>query len=225
MNAALLLLADARFPSGGHAHSAGVEPSAGVGDVVDLDSLRDFVRGRLATSGAVDAAFAAATSARCVDDGDVPWVQLQAEYMARTGSPRLRAASNTLGRQLLRAGRRAFPSHRFDEAAAVLGASMAQPLAMGLLAAAAGCSPAEAALCELHHLVGSTTSAGVRLLGLDPFAIAAFAAELAPVLEQLAADAAVWCRADLADLPADIALLNDVLAEHHATWEVRLFAS
>jgi urease accessory protein len=96
---------------------------------------------------------------------------------------------------------------------------------MGLVAAAAGCSPTETALCELHHLVGSLTSAGVRLLGLDPFEIAAFGAQLVGELEQLAALAGSTAHVLPAEMPADIALLNDVLAEHHGTWEVRLFAS
>jgi urease accessory protein len=225
MNAALLLLADARFPSGGHAHSAGVEPAVGVGDIVDVPSLRDFVLGRLATSGLVDAAFTAATCARCADPGPVPWAELDAEYLARNGSPRLRTVSRTLGRQLLRSGRRAWPSTRDEEATDALGASLVQPMAMGVVAHGAGCDPQEAALCELHHLLGSSSSAGVRLLGLDPFAIAALSAALAPELERLAAVATRTCRAQPADLPADVALLNDVLAEHHNTWEVRLFAS
>ena len=66
MNAALLLLADGRFPSGGHADSGGAEPAVGVGDITDLGSLREFVSGRLHTTGLVDAAFAAAVCARCL---------------------------------------------------------------------------------------------------------------------------------------------------------------
>ena len=227
MNAALLLLADGRFPSGGHAHSGGAEPAVGVGDITDLDSLREFVSGRLHTTGLVDAAFAAAVCARCLAGvvSAATWGELEAEYLARTASPRLRAASRTLGRQLLRGARRAFPSPRFDEAVAALGTSIPQPIVMGIAAAAAGCSPADAALCELHHLVGSLTSAGVRLLGIDPFEIAAFGAELVVTLEALAAEAASSADSAPADLPADVALLNDVLAEHHGTWEVRLFAS
>lgn len=223
--ASLLLLADGRFPSGGHAHSGGAEASVGVGDVADLASLRAFVSGRLQTAGLVDAAFVAAVCGRCAESAPVPWGSFEAEYLARTGSPRVRHASRMLGRQLLRGGRRAFPSLRADEAVAALGTSIPQPIVMGLVAAAAGCSPAEAALCELHHMVGSLTSAGVRLLGLDPFEIAAFGAELVPELERLAALAATTADADPADLPADVSFLNDVLAEHHSTWEVRLFAS
>jgi urease accessory protein len=225
INAALLVLADGRFPSGGHAHSAGAEPAVGVGDVVDLASLRDFVLARLDTTGTVDAAFTAAVCGRCRQPGAVAWGELEAEHVARTASARLRAASRTLGRQLLRAGRRAFPSARYDEAVAVLGPSIPQPIVMGAVAAAAGCTPSEAAAVELHHLVGSMTSAGVRLLGLDPFDVAAFAAELAPTIQARAAHAAAFVDAAPADLPGDVALLNDVLAEHHGTWEVRLFAS
>lgn len=227
MNAALLLLADGRFPSGGHAHSGGAEPAVGVGDITDLESLREFVTGRLHTAGLVDAAFAAAVCARCAAGvvSMAMWTELEAEYLARTASPRLRLASRTLGRQLLRGARRAFPSPRFDEAVAALGTSIPQPIVMGIAVAAAGCSPADAALCELHHVVGSLTSAGVRLLGIDPFEIAAFGAELVLTLETLAAQAATTADADPVELPADVALLNDVLAEHHSTWEVRLFAS
>jgi urease accessory protein len=227
MNAALLLLADGRFPSGGHAHSGGAEASVGVGDITDLATLREFVVGRLHTTGLVDAAFAAAVCARCQAEsvGDEIWLEVVAEYLARTTSPRLRNASVTLGRQLLRAAVRAFPSPHYAEAVAALGPSIPRPIVMGIAAAAAHCAPEEAALCELHHLVGSLTSAGVRLLGLDPFEIAAFGAELVADLEQLAVAAAATADGPPADLPADVALLNDVLAEHHGTWEVRLFAS
>jgi urease accessory protein len=52
------------------------------------------------------------------------------------------------------------------------------------------------------------------------------AARLAPDLEAAAAVAArAAAVADAADLPASTSLLADILAEHHATWEVRLFAS
>ncbi|NEB86732.1 urease accessory protein UreF, partial [Streptomyces anulatus] len=45
--AALLVLADGRFPAGGHAHSGGAEPAVAGGRVRDADSLADFCRGRL----------------------------------------------------------------------------------------------------------------------------------------------------------------------------------
>ena len=225
LNPALLLLADGRFPAGGHAHSSGTKAAVKAGDVTDIATLRLFVEGRLATSGLVDAAFAAATCWRSARPGDADWRELDAEYLARTGPPRLRLAARTLGRQLLRSGERAWPSSRYGEARAALPDGVVQPIAMGVVANAAGCSPAEAALCELHHLVGTLTTGAVRLLGLDPFIVAALGASTAPELTRLAALAASTCEHPAANLPADLGLLNDVFAEHHGTWEVRLFAS
>ena len=61
VTAALLLLADSRFPTGAHAHSAGTEASHGRGDIRTLDDLAAFVDGRLATTARTEAAFAAAS--------------------------------------------------------------------------------------------------------------------------------------------------------------------
>ncbi|MGW6776309.1 urease accessory protein UreF, partial [Streptomyces sp. NPDC055037] len=49
--AALLVLADGRFPAGGHAHSGGAEPAVAEGRIRDADSLASFCRGRLHTAG------------------------------------------------------------------------------------------------------------------------------------------------------------------------------
>ena len=100
-----------------------------------------------------------------------------------------------------------------------------QSVALGATAAAAGLTPADAALCSLHHLVGAVTTAAVRLLGLDPFDVQAIAANRTPLLERLAAEATARALGPADALPANNSLLADILAEHHATWEVRLFAS
>ncbi len=49
--AATLLLADGRFPAGGHAQSAGVESAVRIGDVCDLATLERYLHGRLSTTG------------------------------------------------------------------------------------------------------------------------------------------------------------------------------
>lgn len=223
--AALLLLADSRFPTGAHAHSAGVEASHARGDLRSLADLAQFLDGRLATVGPTEASFAAAA---CMAGAD--WPELDLELAARTPSPRLRSVSRSLGRQLVRAAGRAWPVLESDRLRHLHPDGPMQPIALGAVAAAAGLQPADAALCSLHHLVGAVTTAAVRLLGLDPFDVQALAARSADHLERLAdraamqaADAAV--RSAGAALPADNSLLADVLAEHHATWEVRLFAS
>lgn len=54
-----LILADSRFPGGGHVHSGGLEEAAARGLVHDEPSLRSFLHGRLLTSGLLAAGFAA----------------------------------------------------------------------------------------------------------------------------------------------------------------------
>ncbi|MGZ4740703.1 MAG: urease accessory protein UreF [Ilumatobacteraceae bacterium] len=219
--AALMLLADSRFPTGAHAHSAGVEASHGRGDVRSVADLAAFLEGRLITTGSVDASFAAAS---CAETGGLD--ELDHELAIRTPSPRLRAVSRALGRQLLRPAERAWPSDRYAAVRTIHRDGPMQPIALGVVSAAAGLTPRDAALCSLHQLVGTATTAAVRLMGLDPYDVHALAARLAPRLDELASDAAeLAARREPAHLPASTSVLADVLAEHHATWEVRLFAS
>ncbi|NED83011.1 urease accessory protein UreF, partial [Streptomyces sp. SID11233] len=49
--AALLVLADGRFPAGGHAHSGGAEQAVEAGRVRNAEDLAAFCRGRLHTAG------------------------------------------------------------------------------------------------------------------------------------------------------------------------------
>ena len=142
MSAALLLLADARFPTGAHAHSAGVEASHGRGDLRSMPDLVAFLDGRLRTVARTEAAFTAASCAH----GDRR-AELDTELAARTPSPRLRKLSRSLGRQLLRPAGRAWPSPAYDELRTVHPDGPMQPIALGAVAAAAGLSAEEAALC------------------------------------------------------------------------------
>ena len=219
--AALLLLADGRFPSGSHAHSAGTEAACASGAVVDGASLQTFVLGRLHSTGRVDAAFAAAAC-----HGAHDWRALDAAYEARTVSPRLRAVSRALGRQLLRSGQRVWPSAILDSLRAASPPEGAHhPLALGAVVRAAGLDEVEAATCALHHLSSTIATSALRLLGLDPFDVYARLAVLAPIVDDIAADAAGMASLSLDALPATSAPLVEILAEDHATWEVRLFAS
>jgi len=221
VSATLLLLADSRFPTGAHAHSAGIEASYARGDVRTTADLADFLHGRLLTTARVDAAFAAAAANAASDRRE-----LDHQLDLRTPSPRLCAVSRSLGRQLLRPAERAWPSAEFAVIRALHPDGPMQPVALGAVAAAAGLTPFDAALCSIHHLVGAITAGAVRLLGLDPFEVHAIAARLGPQLDALASVAAEQAASlEPAALPATNSMLADILAEHHATWEVRLFAS
>jgi len=211
--ATLLVLADGRLPAGGHAHSGGLEAAVSAGRIRDVAGLGEFLRGRLATAGLVAAAFAAAACAR-----PERWPELDDGLDARTPSPALRKASRAQGRALLRAGRAMWPMPP-------IGREPHHPVALGVLAAGAGLGVTEAAVAAAHGSVTGPASAAVRLLGLDPYAVHALLARLAPDCDRIAAGAAARTDDPVDALPAAGAPLLDIGAEQHATWEVRLFAS
>ncbi|MBQ1001452.1 urease accessory protein UreF [Streptomyces sp. RK62] len=221
--ATLLVLADGRFPAGGHAHSGGAEAAVRAGRITGAASLEDFCQGRLHTAGFVSAALAAAAAA-----GLDP-VELDAAADARTPSPALRTAARRLGRQLLRAGRATWPSPELDALAARFPKGAHQPVVLGTVARAAGLDAPDAAYCAAYEGVSGAATAVVRLLSLDPFEATAVLARLAPELDRVA-DRAVEAARRAADegvdaLPAASAPLLEIAAEAHAAWPVRLFAS
>lgn len=219
--AALLLLADGRFPAGGYAHSGGLEPTINAGRVHDLTTLELFLEGRARTAGAVAAAFAAAAHG-AVADRDVRRLgALDGELDARMPSPAQRATSRQLGRQLLRVLGAIKPHPAFDQ----LGTSPHQPLALGAGAVAFGLRRRDAALAALHESVAGPAAAAVRLLALDPFSTHAALARLGPLLDELAVGAVAASRAELDQLPAAAAPLLDLAAEGHVSERTRLFAS
>jgi urease accessory protein len=224
--ATLLVLADGRLPAGGHAHSGGLESAIAAGRLRDLAGLDAFLRGRLATTGRVSAAFAAAACA-----GRVAVTALDDGLDARTPSPALRRTSRAQGRALLRAGRAIFadPASLLDPRAWAAGPARAvgphHPVALGLVAAVAGLGPTDAAVAGAYGTISGPASAAVRLLGLDPYAVHALLAGLADECDRLAADAAGRVDDPVDDLPADSAPLLEIGAELHASQEVRLFAS
>lgn len=221
--AALLMLADGRFPAGGHAHSGGGEAAVTAGLIHDPATLAAFCRGRLHTTGLVAAALAAAAGA-----GLDPLL-LDAAADARTPSPALRATARKLGRQLMRAARAAWPAVELDRLAAARPRGAHHPVVLGVTARAAGLAPLDAAHVAVYECVTGPTTAAVRLLGLDPFAVGAVLARLAPELDDVAERAALAAARAAAEgiptLPAASAPLLDLHAEQHAVWPVRLFAS
>ena len=210
--AALLLLADGRLPAGGHAHSGGAETAVARGLVHDAASLRAFLRGRLRTAGSVAAGGAAAACSGRLEG-------LDAELDARAPSPAARAASRSQGRALLRLARTSWPSPAYG----ALPVAPHHPLALGAVAAVAGCSPYDAAVAAALHAVSGPATAVVRLLGLDPYAVSAVQAALAPEVEQVARSAVAEVAAG--GLPSPGSPLLDLLAEEHAAAPVPLFAS
>jgi len=223
MHAALMMLVDGRFPAGGHTNSAGVEAAVRVGDIHDDATLERYLLGRLATTGIVDAAFCAHTAA-LTNPTDTALALLDAEYSARLPSPALRDASRRFGRQMLRAGSIVWSGPALDVVArANPGAH--QPIVLGACAAAAGARPHDAAALSFHHLAAAVTSAAIRLLGLDPMAVAAVQARVGERSDVWARDAERWTTSLPANLPATGGSLTEILAEDHGCWDARLFVA
>jgi urease accessory protein len=212
MTAALLTLADSRLPTGGHAHSGGVEQAIAAGVVHDPVSLAAFLHRRLHTAGAVAAGLAAAAT-RAAHDG-VALGRLDGEADARMPSPAQRTASRQQGRGLVRVARRAWPDGDWD----ALPAAPHHPLALGIAAAAAGLQPRAAAQAAAYLSISGAATAAQRLLAMDPLAVAALTARLAPEVDAVVDRAATG-------LPAATDPLLDLLAESHAVRKDRFFAS
>ncbi|MCX4626352.1 urease accessory UreF family protein [Streptomyces sp. NBC_01443] len=221
--AALLILADGRFPAGGHAHSGGAEAAVAAGRITDAGSLENFCRGRLHTAGLVAAALAAATAA-----GHDP-LALDGAADARTPVAALRTTARKLGRQMMRAARATWPSPELDALAAARPRGAHQPVVLGLAARSAGLTPLDAAYAAAYETVSGPATATVRLLSLDPFDATAVLARLVPDLDRVAAAAATAAQRIPEEgndaLPAASAPLLDITAQQHAAWPVRLFAS
>ena len=125
----------------------------------------------------------------------------------------------------VRTGRQVWPDERLDTLFETAPEGMHQAVALGAVAAAAGIAPSDAAFCGLHHLTSGSATAALRLLGLDPFLLTALLASLGPAMEDLATTAVEMLDIPLDALPAQGGPLAEILAEDHANWEVRLFAS
>src|SRR4051812_43181740 len=199
MHALTLLLADSRFPSGSYAHSLGLEQAVNDG----LTDVPAFLRARQRLVAEADARFA--VEAR---RGDV----LEAEWCARCPSPVLRDAARRLGAQLLRSAAAIWP---------VPQSRLPRPLALGVVAAAAGLDDETTALLSLYDDAATVASAALKLLPLDPAVSARWLAELGPALAEQAAAVA----ADRGPLPAPAAVGLELAAAVHAERRERLFAS
>lgn len=232
---ASVMLSDGRFPSGGHAHSAGMEQALASGAVRDLDGVTGWAEGVLWSSALTAAGLAASACMLAERSWDAAlcaeWENLDAEADARTPSPAQRATARRLGRQLLRTARQVWTSELLDRLAMWWPDGLHRPVAFGVSMSVAGGSPSDAAIGEAYGAVAVPVVAGVRLLNLDPVSSTAVLARLAPAMESVAAGATSAARtaSTAADgrssLPARSAPIADLCAELHATREATLFAS
>jgi urease accessory protein len=200
-----------------------------VGDVVNSATLERYLQGRLATTGQVDAAFAAHACARLGggsegDAFDVLTTELDDEYSARVPSPYLSQTSRRLGRQLLRVATRIWTSPGIEAVSKTVGGPH-QPIALGTVVAAAGGDEGDAAALSFHHLTAAVTSAAVRLLGLDPVELAVVQERVGREWDVYRSQSERWALATPAELPAWGGSLTEILGENHGSLDARMFVA
>ena len=162
---ALLHVCDSLFPTGGFAHSDGLEAATTEGRVstaADLglwmDAVLDESLGR--TDGpAVLLAWRAFTEDRREDVA-----MLDAEVHALRPSSTARTASRAMGARLLKTWREIHPELAADSRLPAAGARLTLPVAFGCISGAAGIDQRSAAAGFIYMRLAATISSAMRLM-------------------------------------------------------------
>lgn len=221
MTAVAMLLADSRFPSGGYAHSLGLEQA--VSDGLGVAGVAPFMAARLRLVARADAALSVAARRAAVAGDDVGLATLDDEHAARCPSPVLRDIARRLGAQLLRSAATAWPCPTIENYRAT-SCTTPRPVALGVVGAAAGIDDDEVATIALYDDAATVSSAALKLLGLDPAEAARWVAELGPQIDAVAR-AVVADTRPIAQQPPPAAVGIELAASIHAARRERYFAS
>ena len=165
---ALLQFADGLFPSGGFAHSLGLETYVQDGRVADRAGLEDFVIAHLRGSAGPSDALAVALAASAGADALLPrWQEIDARLEASKCVPEFRAASRQMGRQTLRVAATIATDRALDALASAVDDGVTpghHAMVFGAVTGRSGVSPHDAALAFLYGTAALLVNAGLRLL-------------------------------------------------------------
>lgn len=214
---ALMLLADARLPAGGHVMSAGLEPALAAG--VTAEEIPAYLRARMATTMRVDAATAVVARHACETDSDLGPVAHA--WAARTPVAALRDIGHVAGRGLYRVFAHIEPVAAARLRPLVRDRMAWRPVVLGALAHALGLAAPQTALLVAYDDVQTVTSAALKLLPLDPLDTLAWSLAARAGVTELVGDTAGLT--DAADIPADSAPQLEAWHRAHASADRRLF--
>jgi urease accessory protein len=223
---ALLQISDGLFPAGGFAHSLGLETYAQAGVVKDGRGLEAFVCAHLdGSAGPADAvAVSAAGRAASTADALATCLAIDARIDAMRFVPEFTAASQQMGRQMLRVA----AAWERDGLVAAFGARVESgttpghyPVVFGLVAGRAGIDPEAAAAAYLYATASMLVNAALRLLPIGQVEGQRVLAGLRTRIAELAAAAS---RAAIDDMWSFTPGL-ELAGLRHAELDMRLFRS
>ncbi|MFP6901112.1 MAG: urease accessory UreF family protein [Opitutales bacterium] len=172
--ASLLQTTDSLFPSGGYAHSYGLEELVALGRVVDSDGLEEFLKEEiLPAMERLELPYLRFCHEAAVREDIDALLALDEEISAWKLCREIREAGQNQGRQLLRMLDQVFENEfarEFTREAQVHGASCQQITACGILRAAQGVTIESGLVAWVYQAVSNFCSASIKLLRLGEVA-------------------------------------------------------
>jgi urease accessory protein len=221
----LLHFADSAFPTGGYAHSLGLEAYCAAGLVVDRAGLEAFLRAHLEGAAGPCDATAAVGALRALAAGDTAaCAEIDRTLEAMKVARELREASRQMGRQTLRVGAAVTRDARLARYQADLEAGSVpghHAVAFGLVAGALGWPAEDAAAALLYSSSAQLVGAALRLMRMGQLEGQQLLWSLGPLIDRLAGEAARREPNDLWSFAPGI----EIQSIRHASLPARLFRS
>ena len=221
----LLHFADSAFPTGGYAHSFGLEHYCQAGIVRDREGLERFLRAQLEGAAGPCDATAAAGVLRALGRGDLEACRnLDEALEAMKTVKEFREGSRQMGRQTLRVAAALTGDARLrgylDDVNAG-GAPGHHAVAFGMVAGTLGWEARATATALLYASTALLVGAALRLLPMGQLEGQSVLWSLHPVIERVAREAAARGPGDLWSFTPGL----DVQGMLHERLEARLFRS
>ncbi len=221
----LLQMSDSALPIGSTAHSFGLETLVDDGSVT-VAVLANYLRGMLAETGTLEAAYCMAAHGMAADAAEFPaaWVRLNQRLDALKSARESRAGSAALGRRFVQLARDLCEHPLLDAAlssAKQTGTGIHHCAAFGLTGAVIGVDARRSALAYLNQSVAGLVSACQRLMPLGQTAASQLLWALKPAILEAVDEAEAR---GISGVSAFTALI-DSASLRHPTLSTRLFIS